>query len=60
MPDGHKRILASFTGCKKRKVWSKNRVKYMSVKRQSLAETDKGSCYKEEWLEEFWDSKGAF
>ena len=33
----------------------------MPVKRkQNLAETDKGSYYKEEWLEEFLDSKGAF
>ena len=33
----------------------------MSVKRrQNLAETDKRSCYKEEWLGEFLDSKGAF
>ena len=29
-------------------------------RRQNLAETDMGSYYKEEWLEEFWDSKGAF
>ena len=33
----------------------------MSVKRrQYLAETDKGSYYEEEWLEEFLDSKGTF
>ena len=33
----------------------------MPVKRrQNLVETDRGSYYKEEWLEEFWDSKGAF
>ena len=33
----------------------------MPVKRrQNLAETDKGSYYKEECLEEFLDSKGAF
>ena len=32
----------------------------MPVKRrQNLAETDKGSYYKEEWLEEFLDSKGT-
>ena len=29
-------------------------------RRQNLAETDKGSYYKEERLEEFLDSKGAF
>ena len=29
-------------------------------RRQNLAETDKGSYYKEEWLEEYLDSKGAF
>ena len=35
--------------------------KYMPVKqRQNLPETDEGSYYKEEWLEEFLVSKGAF
>ena len=29
-------------------------------RRQNLAETDKGSYYKEERLEEFLDSKGTF
>ena len=29
-------------------------------RRQNLAETDKGSYYKEEYLEQFLDSKGAF
>ena len=61
MPDGHKRILGPFTGRKKRKAWNKTREKYMPVKRrQNLAETDRGSYYKEEWLEEFLGSKGAF
>ena len=61
MPDGRKGILSPFTGCKKRKAWNKTREKYMPVKRrQNLAETDRGSYYKEEWLEEFLDSKGAF
>ena len=61
MLDGHKRILGPFTGRKKRKAWNKTREKYMPVKRrQNLAETDRGSYYKEEWLEEFLDSKGAF
>ena len=33
----------------------------MPVKRrQNLAETDRGSYYREEWLEEFLDSKSAF
>ena len=33
----------------------------MPVKRrQSLAKTGKGSYYKDEWLEEFLGSKGAF
>ena len=33
----------------------------MPVKRrQNLAETDRGSYNKEEWLEEFWQRKGAF
>ena len=61
MPDGRKRILSPFTGRKKRKVWNKTREKYMPVKRrQNLAETDRGSYFKEECLEEFLDSKGAF
>ena len=61
MPDGRKRIVGPFTGCKKRKAWKKTSVKYMPVKRrQNLAETEKGSYYKEEWSEEFLDSKGAF
>ena len=37
--------------------WNKTRIKYMKVKRrQNLAETDKGSYYNEEWLEELLDS----
>ena len=52
MPDGRKRILSPFNGRKKWKTWNKTRVKYIPVKRrQNLAETDKGSYYKEEWLE---------
>ena len=44
MPDGHKRILSPFAGCKKRKAWNKTREKYMPVKRrQNLSETDRGS-----------------
>ena len=59
MPDGHKRVLSPFTGRKKR--LHKTREKYMPVKRrQNLAETDMVSYYKEEWLAEFFDSKGAF
>ena len=61
MPDSRKRILCPFTGYKKRKAWNKTRIKYMKVKRrQNLAETDKGSYYKEKWLEEFLNCKGAF
>ena len=63
MSDGRKRILGpfAFAGRKKWKAWNKTRVKYMPVKRrQNLAETDKGSYYKEEWLEEYLDSKGAY
>ena len=49
MPDGRKRILDPFTGRQKRKAWNKTRVKYLPPKRrQNLAETDKGSYYKEE------------
>ena len=61
MPDGRKRILSSSTGRKKRKAWNKTREKCMPIKRrQNLAATDRGSYYKEEWLEEFLDIKGAF
>ena len=61
MSDGRKRVLSPFTGRKKRKAWNKTRKKYFPVKRrQDLAETDRGSYYKEEWLEESLDSKGAF
>ena len=61
MPDCRKRILVPFTGRKKQKVWNKTRMKYMPVKRRKkLAETDKGSYYKEEWLEKCLNSKGAF
>ena len=61
MLDGRKRILGPLTGRKKRKAWNKTRTKYMSVKRrQNLAETNKGSYYKEEWLEEFLDCRVAF
>ena len=61
MSDGRKRILSSFTGCKKWKTWNKTREKYVLVKRtQNLAETDRGSYYKKEWLKEFLDSKGTF
>ena len=54
MSDGRKRILGPLTGCKKRKPYNKTREKYMLVKRrQNFAETDRGSYYKEERLEEF-------
>ena len=58
---GRKRILGPFTGRKNWKAWNKTRLKYIPVKRrQNIAETDKGTYYKEEWLDEFLDSKGAF
>ena len=61
MSDGRKRILGPFTGRKKRKSWYKTREKYTPVKRkQNLAETSRELYYKEEWLEEFLYSKGAF
>ena len=61
MPDGRKRILGPFTERKKQKTQNKTREKYMPVKRrQNLAQADQGSCYKEECLEGFSDSKGAF
>ena len=50
MSDGRKKILSPFTGRKNRKAWNNTREKYMPVKRrQNLAETDRGSHYKEEW-----------
>ena len=61
MADCLKRILSPVTGCKKQKSWNKTREKYMPVKRsQNLAVTDWGSFYRDERLEEFLDSKGAF
>ena len=61
MPDGRKQILSPFTRCKKWKALNKTREKYMPViRRQNLAETDKGSYYSEEWLEEFLHGKSAF
>ena len=61
MLDGRKRILSHFTGRKKQKALNKTREKYMPAKRrQDLAETDRGSYYKEECLQEFLDSKDAF
>ena len=60
MSDGRKRILSPFTGRKKRMAWNKTREKYMPIKRrQNLVEINRGSYYKEEWLEESLDSKGA-
>ena len=61
MPDGRRRILSPFTGRKKRKVWNKTREKQKRVKRrQNLAETDRGSYYKEERLQEFQTVKMHF
>ena len=52
--------MSPFTGCNKRKAWNRTREKYMPVKgKQNLAKTDRGSYYKEEWLEQFLDGKGA-
>ena len=60
MSEGRKRILSPFTGRRKRKAW-KTRETYMPLKRRwNLAETDRGSYYKEEWIDKFLDSKGAF
>ena len=61
MSDGRKQILSPFTGRKNRKACNKTREKHMLVKRrQNLPETGRGSYCKEEWLEEFLGSKGAF
>ena len=60
MSDGRKGILSPCIGRKKQKAWNKTREKYILVKiRQNLAETDRGSYYKEERLQKFLDSKGA-
>ena len=61
MHDDRKQSLGPFTGCKKQKAWNKTRVKHMQLKRrQNLAETNRGSYYKEGWLEELLDDRGAF
>ena len=61
MPDSRKQILSPFTRHKKQKAWNKTREKYVPVKRrQNLAETDRRSYYKEEWLEEFLTVKVHF
>ena len=62
MPDGRKRILGPITGRKKWKAWNKTRVKYVPVKRrQNFCWNRQGIIlYKEEWSEEYLDSKGAF
>ena len=60
MSEGRKRILSPFTGRRKRKAW-KTRETYMPLKRRwNLAETNRGSYYKEEGMDKFLDSKGAF
>ena len=60
MAEGRKRILIPFTGRRKRKAW-KTRETYIPLKRRwSLAEIDRGSYYKEECIDKFLDSKGAF
>ena len=53
MSGGSKRILNRFTGRKKRKAWNKTKEKYANT-------IDRRSYYKEEWLGESLDSKGAF
>ena len=43
---------------KRWKAWNKTKGKYVPVKKkQNLAETGRGSNYKEQWLQEFLDSK---
>ena len=61
MPDGPKQIMSRLTGRKKQKTWNKTREKYMPVKRrQNLAETERASHFKEEWLDKSLDSKRVF
>ena len=52
--------MSPFTGRRKLKAW-KTRETYMPLKRRwNLAETDRGSYDKGEWIDKFLDSKGAF
>ena len=61
MSAGRKRFLSPSTACKKWKAQNKPSEKYMPLERtQNLVETDRGSYYKYERLEEFLDSNGAF
>ena len=46
MSDGRK-LIESFTGCKKRKAWTKTRERNMPVKRRHI-ETDRRSYYNKE------------
>ena len=46
MSDSRK-LIESFTGCEKRKAWTKTREKYMLVKRRHI-EIDRGSYYNKE------------
>ena len=51
MPDGRKQIMSPVIGRTKRKASNNTLEKYKPVKRQNLAETERGSYYnKEEWL----------
>ena len=60
MSEGRKRIVSPFTGCRKRKAWN-TRETYTPLKRRwNLAEADSGSYCKEEWIDKFLNSKGAF
>ena len=56
MSDARKQILSFLAGCRKQKAWNKTREKYMPVKRRhNLAETDRGSYYKEKRSEPFFN-----
>ena len=60
MSEGSNRILSPFTGSRKRKAWKAREI-YMPLKRRgNLAVTDRGSYYKEEWIDKFLDGKVAF
>ena len=59
MSDGRKQVLSPFPGGKKQKSWNKTKEKEDKIQLKHK-QTDRGSYYQEEWLEEFLDSQGIF
>ena len=61
MSDGRKRILSPLTGRKKRAAWIRQEKKLHRQKQDKIQGKQVGEREtKEEWLEEFLYSKGAF